>query len=83
MSTEVVSKRVKFPAGTFIFTMAQANANLLVAALEPESPSSFVALGLLPVDKQGTHPSIGASSEVPVYRLLQPQSLDYLTPALP
>ncbi|MSP41085.1 MAG: peptidase M14 [Deltaproteobacteria bacterium] len=83
VSTEVVKKRVKFPAGTFVFTMAQSNANLLVAALEPESTSSFVSLGLLPVDKKGTHPSIGASSEVPVYRLLQPQSLDFLPVVLP
>lgn len=83
VSTEVVKKRVKFPAGTFVFTMAQSNANILVAALEPESTSSFVSLGLLPVDKRGTHPSIGASSEVPVYRLLQPQSLDYLPAVSP
>ena len=32
------------PRGTFVFPMAQAGANLLVAALEPESAAGFVAL---------------------------------------
>jgi hypothetical protein len=77
VTTEVAPKKVTFPTGSFVYLMAQPSANLIAAALEPESASSFVSLGMLPVDKKGTHPSVGASSEAPVYRLLQPMLLDY------
>ena len=76
VTTEVGLKKVMFPAGTFVYLMTQPNANLIAVALEPESPSSFVSSGLVPVDKKGTHPSIGAPSEVPVYRLMNPSVLD-------
>ena len=77
VTTEVAPKKVTFPTGSFVYLMAQPSANLIAAALEPESASSFVSLGMLPVDKKGTHPSVDASSEAPVYRLLQPMLLDY------
>ncbi len=76
VTTEVELKKMIFPAGTFVFPMAQTGANFLAVALEPESPSSFVSAGFLPVDKKGTHPSIGAPSEVPIYRLMEPLFLD-------
>jgi Zinc carboxypeptidase len=76
VTTEVELKKMTFPAGTFVFPMAQTGANFLAVALEPESPSSFVSAGFLPVDKKGTHPSIGAPSEVPIYRLMEPLFLD-------
>ena len=76
VSTEVTPRRRHFPAGTFVFPLAQANANILVAALEPESPSSFVSLGLVPVDRRGVaNPQRGAPSEVPIFRLRAPADL--------
>ena len=57
--------------------MAQPGANILVAALEPESTSSFVALGMVPTDKRGlANPQEAAPSEVPIYRLMRPVALD-------
>lgn len=76
VSTEVISKRVRFPAGSYVFPMAQANASVIAVALEPESPSSFVSFGLIPVDKKGSPPTESANSEVPVYRLLRPVAFE-------
>jgi hypothetical protein len=76
VTTEVVRKPVTFQPGSYVFSMAQANANLIAVALEPEAPSSFVTFGLIPVDKKGATLMGGAASEVPVYRLLTPTALD-------
>lgn len=76
VTTEVAPKRVWFPAGSYVYRMAQPNANVVAVALEPESPSSFVSFGIIPVDKKGSPPTGSASSEVPVYRLLRPADLD-------
>ncbi len=76
VSTEVVAKKIRFPAGSYVFPMAQPNANVIAVALEPESPSSFVSFGMIPVDKKGSPPTAAASSEVPVYRVLRPVDLD-------
>jgi hypothetical protein len=77
VTTEVRLRKRMFPAGSFVYTMAQPNANLLVAALEPESPSGFVALGMVPTDRRGlANPQEAAPSEVPIYRLLRPVTLD-------
>lgn len=76
VSTEVVPKKIRFPAGSYVFPMAQPNANVIAVALEPESPSSFVSFGMIPVDKKGSPPTAAASSEVPVYRVLRPVDLD-------
>ena len=73
VTTEVRVKKRLFPAGTFVYSMAQPAANLLVAALEPESSSSFVALGMIPTDRRGlANPQEAAPSEVPVFRLMRP-----------
>ncbi len=73
VSTEVKVKKRLFPAGTFVYAMAQPAANLLIAALEPESPSSFTALGMIPTDRRGlANPQEAAPSEVPVFRLMRP-----------
>ncbi|MDB5863668.1 MAG: peptidase carboxypeptidase [Betaproteobacteria bacterium] len=73
VTTEVRVKKRLFPAGTFVYSMAQQAANILVAALEPESPSSFVSLGMLPTDRRGlANPQEAAPSEVPVFRLVKP-----------
>lgn len=76
VTTEVTSRKVRFPSGSYVFPMSQANANVIAVALEPESPSSFVSFGLIPVDKRGSPPTESASSEVPVYRVLRPVALD-------
>jgi hypothetical protein len=83
VATEVVTKKVKFPAGSYVFPMAQPNASVIAVALEPESPSSFVSFGMIPVDKKGSPPTAAASSEVPVYRVLRPVSLDTRAVTLP
>jgi hypothetical protein len=56
--------------------MGQENAAVIAVALEPESPSSFVSYGYVPVDRKGAPATIAAPSEVPVYRLLVPAALD-------
>ncbi len=76
VSTETAARRIKFPAGSYVYRMAQPNANVIAVALEPESPSSFVSFGMIPVDKKGSPPTGSAPSEVPVYRLLRPVELD-------
>lgn len=76
VSTETAMKRIRFPAGSYVYRMAQPNANVIAVALEPESPSSFVSFGMIPVDKKGSPPTGSAPSEVPVYRVLRPVALD-------
>lgn len=77
VTTEVRTRKRVFPAGTFVYVMAQPGANVLVSALEPESSSSFVALGIVPTDRRGlANPQEAAPSEVPIYRLLRPAKLD-------
>jgi hypothetical protein len=79
VTTEVRPRKRHFPAGTFVYSMAQPGANVLVSALEPESSSSFVALGIVPTDKRGlANPQEAAPSEVPIFRLLRPVALDTL-----
>jgi predicted nuclease with RNAse H fold len=73
VTTEVRVKKRVFPAGTLVYAMAQPTANILIAALEPESPSSFVSLGMIPADRRGiANPQEAAPSEVPVFRLMRP-----------
>lgn len=78
VKTEVLTRRRTFPAGSYVFAMGQPNANVIAVALEPEAPSSFVSLGVIPTDKRGvaTPTGGGAPSEVPVYRLMERVPLD-------
>lgn len=76
VTTEVSVKKKMFPAGTYVIPMGQPNAAVIAMALEPESPSSFVTFGIIPVNEKGTPPTIAASSEVPTYRLTKPIVLD-------
>ena len=71
--TELVRRKLPFAAGSFVVRMAQPNALLAAVALEPESASSFVTIGVIPIDKVGTVE--GAPSEVPIYRLASPTAL--------
>ena len=76
ITTEVALKKMTFAAGSYLFPMAQPNANVIAVALEPESPSSLVSFGIIPVDKRGSPATIAAPSEVPIYRLLQAVEID-------
>jgi hypothetical protein len=77
VTTEPRVRKRLFPAGTLVYAMGQQGANILVAALEPESPSSFIALGMIPTDRRGVaNPQEAATSEVPVFRLMKPIALD-------
>ena len=76
VTTEVTLKKMTFATGSYLFPMAQPNANVIAVALEPESPSSLVSFGVIPVDKRGSPATIAAPSEVPIYRLLRPVELD-------
>lgn len=81
VTTEVRTRKRVFPAGTFVFAMAQPAANLIVAALEPESVSSFVTWGIVPADRRGlANPQAAAPSEIPIYRLVKPAALDTQPP---
>ena len=77
VTTEVRIKKRLFPAGTLVYSMAQPAANILVAALEPESASSFVTLGMIPADRRGlANPQEAGPSEVPVFRLMKAVGLE-------
>jgi hypothetical protein len=77
VTTEVRVKKRMFPAGTLVYALGQQGANILVAGLEPESASSFVALGMIPTDRRGlANPQEAGPSEVPVFRLMKPVSLN-------
>ena len=77
VTTEVTTRKRTFPAGTYVFPMGQPGANLLVAALEPESAAGFVSLGVVPSDKRGlANPQEAAPSELPIFRLMRAVTLD-------
>ena len=76
-SREVTTRKRHFPAGSYLYLMAQPQANIAALALEPESPASFVSLGLVPTDARGrANPQAGGPSEVPIFRLMRPLDLD-------
>lgn len=81
VTTEIVARRVRFPAGSHVVPMAQANAGVVAVALEPESPSSFVSFGMIPVDKKGSPATASAPSEIPVYRVPHPVELEFMREA--
>ena len=76
VATETAVKSKIFPAGSYVYLMGQPNAGVIAVALEPESPSSFISFGYVPVDRKGAPATIAAPSEVPVYRLLAPAVID-------
>jgi hypothetical protein len=66
--TDVQRRIVQFPSGSLFVPLMQPNGDLAALALEPESPSSFVSFGLLPVERKGAATDV--PTEVPVYRLM-------------
>jgi hypothetical protein len=77
VTTELAGRKLRVPAGSYLVPLAQANAGVAVVALEPESPSSFVSWGMIPVDKKGSPVTASAPSEIPVYRVPKPVELEY------
>ncbi|WP_232698114.1 hypothetical protein [Brevibacillus daliensis] len=65
--TEVTPKTMTFPADSYIFSMAQPNANYIALAFEPESVDSYVSFNFIPVEK---------GAEVPIYRYILEKPLD-------
>lgn len=62
VETNVSTKEIVLPKGSYVYTMAQPIANKLPISLEPESPESFVTWGFIPSE-------IG--NELPIYRLME------------
>ncbi|ANX13955.1 peptidase [Fictibacillus arsenicus] len=62
VTTEVNEKTHSFPAGSYVFSMAQQNANFIALALEPESVDSYVTYNFISAKK---------GDELPVYRYMQ------------
>jgi hypothetical protein len=50
------------PAGALFVPMAQPAAGIIAAALEPDSPGSYVGAGVIPME--------AGESEAPVYRVM-------------
>ncbi|MGE1100151.1 M14 family metallopeptidase [Peribacillus simplex] len=66
VTTTVSSTTRDFPKGSYVFDMAQPDANFISLALEPEGIDSYVTFNFIPADK---------GKELPVYRYMQPSSL--------
>jgi hypothetical protein len=62
VQTEVKTKQIKFPKGTFMIETNQKNKGLLYEVLEPEAPNSFVSFGVLKTE---------LNQELPIYRYLK------------
>ena len=60
VKTEISSKEILFPKGSFKISTNQKNAPLLFEVLEPEMPSSFISFGVLKTE---------LNQEIPIYRL--------------
>jgi hypothetical protein len=60
VEVELVAKSLALPAGTLFVPMAQPAAALAAAALEPDSPGSFVGTGVIAMP--------AGSNEAPIYR---------------
>lgn len=60
VETNLVSKIILFPKGTFLIETNQKNAPLLTEVLEPEAPNSFISFGVLKTE---------LNQELPIYRL--------------
>ncbi|WP_340673460.1 M14 family metallocarboxypeptidase [Brevibacillus agri] len=71
VTTNVTKTTKTFPAGSYVFSMAQPNANFIALALEPESVDSYVTFNFIPVE---------AGDEVPVYRYMLKQPLPVVDP---
>ena len=62
MRVTVRSETIDLPAGTLFVPMAQTASGIVSAALEPDSPGSYLAVGVIPLEVNATKP--------PVYRVM-------------
>jgi hypothetical protein len=60
-------KTIDVPVGAMFVPMAQPSAGIVAAALEPDSPGSYVGVGVIPMKADET--------EAPVYRVLPGSTL--------
>ena len=63
---DISKKTVKFPKGSYVFSMNQPTANIIAMSLEPDTVDSFVTFSIIPVD-------IG--HEIPIYRYMENENL--------
>lgn len=66
VTTDITKKKRDFPKGSYVFDMAQADANFISLALEPEGIDSYVTFNFIPAVK---------GKELPVYRYMHQSSL--------
>ncbi|MFA1714123.1 M14 family metallopeptidase [Peribacillus frigoritolerans] len=66
VTTNVTSKTRDFPKGSYVFDMAQPDANFISLALEPEGIDSYVTFNFIPAAK---------GKELPIYRYMRSSSL--------
>jgi len=64
---QISRKTIAVPAGTLFVPMAQPAAGIVAAALEPDSPGSYVGVGVIPMATDET--------EAPVYRVMDASAL--------
>ena len=67
VEVELAAKSLTLPAGTLFVPMAQPSAALAAAALEPDSPGSFIGTGIVAMP--------AGNNEAPIYRVAAPGSL--------
>ncbi|MCQ6267516.1 M14 family metallocarboxypeptidase [Fictibacillus sp. WQ 8-8] len=67
VTTDVKETVRSFPAGSYVFSMGQPNANFIALALEPESVDSYVTFNFIPTD---------VGDELPIYRYLSERKLN-------
>lgn len=60
VETQLETKTITFPVGSFLISTNQKNAPLLCEILEPEGPNSFISFGVLKTE---------VNNELPIYRL--------------
>ncbi|MDR0429341.1 MAG: succinylglutamate desuccinylase/aspartoacylase family protein [Tannerellaceae bacterium] len=65
VSTQLIEKKRKFPAGSYLVRLNQKNANLAITLLEPESANGFVNFEVI---------STAIGEELPIYRLMDSNS---------
>jgi hypothetical protein len=64
---EIAKKTIDVPAGALFVSMAQPAAGIVAAALEPDSPGSYLGVGVIPMAADET--------EAPVYRVMDASGL--------
>ena len=67
MRVQIRRRMVDVPAGALFVPMTQATAGIAAAALEPDSPGSYVGVGVIPM--------AAGETEAPVYRVMDTRGL--------